>query len=178
VVALQAEAQVRRVLAALAALNDSPSAGVLTPAESPRLIAAVALEDRHLAAVGQAWTRHRDLLSGGEAVRMGPFVVLPVIGARGLCALLCLDRLDEALCPPATRDLLVANLARALARHQAGPHELPPPEDLKRGLLLQRLETNEWNLARVARVYKVTRRTVYNWLERYGIPRKRIPRRA
>ena len=38
------------------------------------------------------------------------------------------------------------------------------------------LNRNEWNIARVARLMGVTRRTVYLRLQRYGIPRERVPR--
>jgi transcriptional regulator of acetoin/glycerol metabolism len=43
------------------------------------------------------------------------------------------------------------------------------------------LDRNEWNIARVARLMRVTRRTVYLRLERYGVERKKVrktPERA
>jgi len=42
--------------------------------------------------------------------------------------------------------------------------------------LLLLLNRNEWNIARVARLMGVTRRTVYLRLQRYNIPRERVPK--
>jgi transcriptional regulator of acetoin/glycerol metabolism len=46
--------------------------------------------------------------------------------------------------------------------------------DIEREKLLLLLNRNEWNIARVARLMGVTRRTVYLRLRRYNIPRERI----
>ncbi len=54
--------------------------------------------------------------------------------------------------------------------------EVPSPRDVERGQLLRLLEQHEWNIARVARLMGVTRRTIYLRLERYGIPRQRVPK--
>lgn len=50
------------------------------------------------------------------------------------------------------------------------------PEDLQKEQLIRVLAENEWNVARVARVLKVTRRTIYLRMERYGITRKKVPK--
>ena len=42
--------------------------------------------------------------------------------------------------------------------------------------LLYLLSKHEWNIARVARVMGVTRRTVYLRLERFNLSRKRLPK--
>jgi len=47
-------------------------------------------------------------------------------------------------------------------------------DDMERERLLLLLERNEWNIARVARLMQVTRRTVYLRLARYGVPRERV----
>ncbi len=47
---------------------------------------------------------------------------------------------------------------------------------MEREKLLLLLNRNEWNIARVSRLMGVTRRTVYLRLQRYGIPRERVPR--
>jgi transcriptional regulator of acetoin/glycerol metabolism len=52
--------------------------------------------------------------------------------------------------------------------------ERTPVEDMEREKLLLLLNRNEWNIARVARMMGVTRRTVYLRLRRYDIPRERI----
>jgi transcriptional regulator with GAF, ATPase, and Fis domain len=47
-------------------------------------------------------------------------------------------------------------------------------DEMERERLLLLLERNEWNIARVARLMQVTRRTVYLRLARYGVPRERV----
>jgi len=49
-------------------------------------------------------------------------------------------------------------------------------EDMEREKLLLLLNRNEWNIARVARMMGVTRRTVYLRLQRYNILRERVPK--
>ena len=48
--------------------------------------------------------------------------------------------------------------------------------DAEREQLWLTLQQNEWNIARVARLLGVTRRTVYLRLKRYGIERKKVPK--
>jgi transcriptional regulator of acetoin/glycerol metabolism len=40
--------------------------------------------------------------------------------------------------------------------------------------LLLLLDRNEWNIARVARLMNITRRTIYLRLARWGVPREKI----
>jgi transcriptional regulator of acetoin/glycerol metabolism len=42
--------------------------------------------------------------------------------------------------------------------------------------MLSLLERNEWNIAEVARLLSVTRRTVYMRLRSFGIERKHVPK--
>jgi transcriptional regulator with GAF, ATPase, and Fis domain len=75
-------------------------------------------------------------------------------------------------------------LARALAAPAMPAGERPrgwerylertSVEDMERERLLLLLERNEWNIARVARLMQVTRRTVYLRLARYGVARERV----
>jgi hypothetical protein len=48
--------------------------------------------------------------------------------------------------------------------------------DLFRDELIATLRLHEWNVARVARVKGVTRKTVYDWLDKYAIPREHVRR--
>jgi DNA-binding NtrC family response regulator len=50
------------------------------------------------------------------------------------------------------------------------------PRDLRREELIATLHLHEWNIARVARVKGVTRKTIYDWLAKYDIPREHIPK--
>ena len=54
--------------------------------------------------------------------------------------------------------------------------ERTPVEDMEREKLLLLLNRNEWNIARVARLMGVTRRTIYLRLQRHNIPRERVPK--
>lgn len=46
----------------------------------------------------------------------------------------------------------------------------------KKEELLSALNLHEWNIARVARATGVTRKTVYERMDRYGIERQRVPK--
>ena len=50
------------------------------------------------------------------------------------------------------------------------------PTEEARLQLLALLQRNEWNLAKVARLMGVTRRTVYMRLRSFGIERQRVPK--
>ncbi|HEV7501522.1 MAG TPA: helix-turn-helix domain-containing protein, partial [Vicinamibacteria bacterium] len=70
------------------------------------------------------------------------------------------------------------NVERAPSRAEAWESylERTPVEDMEREKLLLLLNRNEWNIARVARLMGVTRRTIYLRLQRYNIPRERVPK--
>jgi transcriptional regulator with GAF, ATPase, and Fis domain len=117
------------------------------------------------------------------------FAVAPVIDEDALIALLYVDSNEPHFCD--THDLERLNkfsriVAKAVTetapRRGAGPDawetylERTPVEDMEREKLLLLLNRNEWNIARVARLMGVTRRTVYLRLQRYNIPRERVPK--
>jgi GAF domain-containing protein len=120
------------------------------------------------------------------------FAVVPVFEAETLVALLYVDSHDPHFC--ASHDLerlakfsrIVAKAVtdnapvRDRARAQADAWETylerTPVEDMEREKLLLLLNRNEWNIARVARLMGVTRRTIYLRLQRYNIPRERVPK--
>lgn len=120
------------------------------------------------------------------------FALVPVFDGETLVALLYVDSLDPHFC--ATHDLeRLAKFSRIItkavtdtapvrdrARAQADAWETylerTPVEDMEREKLLLLLNRNEWNIARVARLMGVTRRTIYLRLQRYNIPRERVPK--
>jgi transcriptional regulator with GAF, ATPase, and Fis domain len=129
-----------------------------------------------------------------EEVRGGPssFAVVPVFNGEQLIALLYVDSMDPHFCAPHDLERL-AKFTRILAKAvlDSGPiaetqHsraeaweaylERTPVEDMEREKLLLLLNRNEWNIARVARLMGVTRRTIYLRLQRYNIPRERVPK--
>jgi GAF domain/Bacterial regulatory protein, Fis family len=121
------------------------------------------------------------------------FVMVPVMNTEGsLSAVLYVDSQDPHFCT--TQDLerlskfsrIIAkavgedasSVERAPSRAEAWESylERTPVEDMEREKLLLLLNRNEWNIARVARLMAVTRRTIYLRLQRYNIPRERVPK--
>jgi transcriptional regulator with GAF, ATPase, and Fis domain len=132
-------------------------------------------------------------LESADRAGAASFVVIPVFDEEVLVALLYVDSLDPHFC--AAHDLerltkfsrIVAKAVTdtAPARDTGGrTHaeawetylERTPVEDMEREKLLLLLNRNEWNIARVARLMGVTRRTIYLRLQRYNIPRERVPK--
>jgi transcriptional regulator with GAF, ATPase, and Fis domain len=126
-------------------------------------------------------------------VRGGPasFAIVPTFEGDDLIAVLYVDSLDPHFCEEhdlARLQKFSKIIAKAVRESTAaGPQPAPadawetylertPVEDMEREKLLLLLNRNEWNIARVARLMGVTRRTVYLRLQRYNIPRERVPK--
>ncbi len=125
--------------------------------------------------------------------RAGPasFAIAPVLEEEALVALLYVDSQEPHFCDAHDLDRL-SKFSRIVAKSvsdTASPRrgggagdsweaylERTPVEDMEREKLLLLLNRNEWNIARVARMMGVTRRTVYLRLQRYNIPRERVPK--
>ena len=118
--------------------------------------------------------------------------LVPVLGDEGLLAVLYVDSLDPHFCTSQDLERL-GKFSRIVAKAvgegattvERGPSraeaweaylERTPVEDMEREKLLLLLNRNEWNIARVARLMGVTRRTIYLRLQRYNIPRERVPK--
>lgn len=115
--------------------------------------------------------------------------VLPVIDRETLVAVLYVDSAQPYFCEGNDLERLVkfsTLLARAVrpdaesdAASSGGAGwqaylERTSVEDIEREKLVLLLNRNEWNIARVARLMGVTRRTIYLRLQRYNIPRERV----
>jgi len=127
------------------------------------------------------------------AEKPGPasFAVVPVLEDETLLALLYVDSQEPHFCDAHDLERL-SKFSRIVAKsvndtsapRPAGGSgdsweaylERTPVEDMEREKLLLLLNRNEWNIARVARMMGVTRRTVYLRLQRYNIPRERVPK--
>ena len=134
---------------------------------------------------------HDARLPRGEE-RGGPasLAVAPVFSGEDLVALFYVDSLQPHFCSAHDLDRMskfsrilakaVTNGASAEGREpvraEAWEHylERTPIDDMAREKLLLLLNRNEWNIARVARLMAVTRRTIYLRLQRYGIPREKV----
>jgi hypothetical protein len=132
-------------------------------------------------------------LPAALAERPGPasFAIVPVLEEEALLALLYVDSQEPHFCDAHDLERL-SKFSRIVAKSvndTATPRpaggssdsweaylERTPVEDMEREKLLLLLNRNEWNIARVARMMGVTRRTVYLRLQRYNIPRERVPK--
>jgi hypothetical protein len=125
------------------------------------------------------WKVEAKDLRAGRPVLGDDFSVMPLMDARTLIGLLFVaGGVGLELKDPAV-------VALAAALNAAREHPLPddadeleivPAVEFARRRLLAALERHEWNIARVARLIGVTRRTVYLRLKRYKIDRQRVPK--
>ena len=131
---------------------------------------------------------HLNLLMEG----VGSAAVVPLEHGDVMVGLLYIDAADGHLVERQSQDrpgqaarIVAAALSRGgLLVDTGGTSTQPwgdyleqtPPEQVARQHLLTLLERNEWNIARVARLLGVTRRTIYLRLERYNIARKHVPK--
>jgi hypothetical protein len=159
------------------------------------LFASRGLDQAALDAAHADWKSHAASLASGEmfyaptAAGDGPAAraAVPISGDGGVAGILYLDSaeahfLDAADCQRLVKFNLI--LARALSAPATAAGERPrgwerylertSVDEMERERLLLLLERNEWNIARVARLMQVTRRTVYLRLARYGVPRERV----
>ena len=130
-------------------------------------------------------------LKASERGGAASLAVVPVFEGDDLVALLYVDSLDPHFCT--AQDLeRMSKFSRILAKavgDTGAPEtrsgrseawetylERTPVEDMEREKLLLLLNRNEWNIARVSRLMGVTRRTIYLRLQRYNIPRERVPK--
>ena len=168
------------------------------------LFASKAVEQSGLDVSRAVWEGRRASLSRGEVFyvpdrslepqlpaegRSAPnaFALAPVRHGQELVGLLYVDSDDPHFLEPHDRARL-ARLASVLvkAMRGSGPGaesadagwarylERTPVEDMEREKLLLLLNRNEWNIARVARLMGVTRRTIYLRLARFNIPREKV----
>jgi DNA-binding NtrC family response regulator len=132
-----------------------------------------------LTALQVLWKVEAKNLRAGRTVLGDDFSVMPLMDARTLIGLLFVaGGVGLELKDPAV-------VALAAALNAAREHPLPddadeleivPAVEFARRRLLAALERHEWNIARVARLIGVTRRTVYLRLKRYKIDRQRVPK--
>jgi len=195
-----------RTLEVVMSLLNGRSGAVFTCDSQPVLFASRGIDQSVLDTVPVVWKGQEPAFRRGETFyvadraserrlpqsdRQGPasFAVAPVIHEDVLIALLYVDSHEPHFCD--THDLERLNkfsriVAKAVTetapRRGTGPDawetylERTPVEDMEREKLLLLLNRNEWNIARVARLMGVTRRTVYLRLQRYNIPRERVPK--
>lgn len=175
--------QAANVLSLLAARARATGGALLTLRDHV-LVLFCSTPDLPAAAVVRAWAAwdsHRQTIEAGETVQTPEHVLAPIRDEGLLVGLLFLDGakgFDQPLL--STFGLVLAKAVQTDARSMtaagdAAAELLGMPEQ-SRERMVDLLRRNEWNIARVARVMGVTRRTIYLRLARYGIPRERVPR--
>jgi regulatory Fis family protein len=160
------------------------------------LFASRGVDQAALDAAHADWKAHAATLAGGEMFYAatapdggGPAAraSVPIRSEDAVAGILYVDSAEPHFLDAADCQRLVKFnriLARALATPVTPAGERPrgwerylertSVDDMERERLLLLLERNEWNIARVARLMQVTRRTVYLRLARYGVPRERV----
>jgi len=160
------------------------------------LFASRGLDQAALDAAHADWQAHAPTLASGEMFYAptapagdGPeaHAAVPIRGDDAVVGILYVDSAEPHFLDAGDCQRLVKFnriLARALASPVTPTGERPrgwerylertSVDDMERERLLLLLERNEWNIARVARLMQVTRRTVYLRLARYGVPRERV----
>jgi hypothetical protein len=137
---------------------------------------------------------HTDRRLTGLVSRTSPaaLVVVPAFGGEEVVALLYADSLEPYFCTRHDQQRL-ADLSALVgeAMGASGAPGLPAEEswaqyleasdpvfNKQRDELLLLLNRTDWNIARVARILGVSRRTLYVRLEKYRIPREHVQKKG
>lgn len=136
-----------------------------------RIVRAVSsLDLTRVGAVQKLWNAEEGTLRSGRRVVTDTHAIFPLMNAGELVGALVLD--DAKQLEPDRMGAFLVALAKAVTAAAA-----PARPRVDHGALLQRtLDENAWNVARVARTLGVTRRTIYMRMQRFGIPRRRVPK--
>ncbi|PYQ09927.1 MAG: hypothetical protein DMF83_01770 [Acidobacteria bacterium] len=170
--------QAGRLLDHIAAQCKAKGAAVVTVDSGELASFAGEVPLSRLTALESLWKAEAKNLRAGLAVTVGSYRLLPLMNGQELTGLLFIEG-DTGV---EKKNSAVIALAAALkaARGRPAPHfalgEEVAGRETERQRLVAALEHHEWNIARVARLIGVTRRTVYLRLKRYSIDRRRVPK--
>jgi len=131
-----------------------------------------AVDQETIAGIQAVWERGRKALDESPIFRDDRSLLMLVDGDPGTSHVLFVDGLD-----PSRRDIeTLSSYARVALRALRHPGGTPArfAEEAKREELVALLGFHEWNIARVARARKVTRKTIYEWLRKFNISRERV----
>lgn len=137
------------------------------------------LSAARLGDIAALWRTHHQPLVAGKSVRTPNGVLAPLREEGTLIGALYLEEVNDFEEDGVSASLLTLTKAVASRDHvETLATYLPavPADEILREQMVTALDRNEWNISKVARVLGVARRTVYLRLERYGIPRKRVPK--
>jgi len=133
-----------------------------------------------LTALESLWKAEAKDLRAGRAVTDGNYRLLPLMDGQELTGLLFIEG-DTGLEKKNPAMIALAAALKAARVRPARQYALEETasfsgREMERQRLVAALEHHEWNIARVARLIGVTRRTVYSRLKRYSIDRRRVPK--
>ncbi len=188
-VAEQPRRQTNALLEYLLARMGSPRGAILVErGESLAVFASIDVEVHTLAQVIDRFHAVGDQLRAGEADLWNRTLLYPLLDGGTLLGVLYLEGLDTvdlapigAFALPMAKGVAAAGGARSPATSPAVVSLGMPPDPLVPAetpaeRLVRALEGNEWNISRVSRVMGVSRKTLYQRMARYGIPRTKIPK--
>lgn len=168
-----------RILGTLVANHRAQGGAVIRPdGDRATVFVSEGLPLDCLAKLSARWKAHLAALRKGLAVVEKQFALAPVRQGGELVAALYLEEPHEFDADEIA--LFATALGHAVHAATAPRGEAPLASlgsaDLMKRQLLVMLENNAWNIARVARLMGVTRRTVYLRLKSHGIARKKVPK--
>ncbi len=180
-----------RTLDFLVSLNKARGAAVFAlDGNSLNLFTGRGFDVDTVATVQGAWKDHGAELAAGQILQASnaraTYAIAPLIDKGSVVALLYLDIAAGREWAALDTGSLVAfgvAIAQAVIAAAAAAPALSPvqaylsqtsDEDIARERLLLLLVQNEWNIARVARIMGMTRRTIYHRLQRHNIVREKV----
>jgi hypothetical protein len=168
-----------RILGRLVQIHRARGGAILRPRDRQAEVwLSAGLSLAGLAELPVRWADHARSLAAGRSVVEPGFALLPaMLGIEVVAAIYLAQPEAASLGDTRMFGTAIAQAVRAadeLATTRPAP-ELRPAEEARLQLLTL-LERNEWNIAHVARLLGVTRRTVYMRLHSFGIERRRVPK--
>jgi predicted DNA-binding protein (UPF0251 family) len=181
-VSIEPASQATRLLGRLMEHTRASAGAVLVPSDQDlRVFVSRQASLERLSQGRSTVAAHRFLLQRGEHIASDGITLLPLMAESGLVGVVFLEGGNF---PVEGIDLLLTAIVAAVVVAMA-PRPLTSDldqyvgirsDEVERHRLVELLKRNEWNLARVARVLGVTRRTVYMRLKRYDIARQKVPK--
>ena len=181
-----------RTLDFLISLNKARGAAVFAlDGDRLNLFTGRGFDVETVATVQGVWTDHRAELAAGQILQASnaraTYAVAPLIEKGSVVALLYLDvatgRGEWAALDTGSLSAFGVAIAQAVIAAASASPALSPvqaylsqtsDEEIARERLLLLLVQNEWNIARVARIMGMTRRTIYHRLQRHNIVREKV----
>lgn len=167
-----------RILTRLVQMHLARGGAILRPRQGQvEIWMSVGLSLTAAAELPVRWADHADSLAAGRSVVEAAFAMFPAVRDGELVAALYLAQ-PESLSLPEAAVFATAIAEAVLASDSAETRPAPQASPAEQGRLqlLTLLERTDWNIAEVARLVGVTRRTVYMRLRSFGIERRRVPK--